>query len=136
MGNLNSNSRTAHWTGWGISVLCALFLLFDSITKILKTVQTVQGSIQIGWPEDTIRAIGFVLLVCTVLFVIPRTSILGAILLTGYLGGATAIMVRAQTPGHPFLFPVFFGILLWAGVFFRDKKLRSFIPFRKKDNIE
>lgn len=119
------------WTGRIISILVVLFLLFDAVTKVMKTVETVQGSVQIGWPEQDIRSIGVVLLVCTILYVIPRTSVLGAILLTGHLGGATAIMVRAQTPGHPFLFPVIFGILVWAGLFFRDEKLRGIIPLRK-----
>jgi hypothetical protein len=128
------NSKTAFWTGIVISALIVLFLLFDSISKILKTAATIQGSAEIGWPEESIQNLGLVLLICTILYIIPRTSILGAILLTGYLGGATAIMVRAETAGHPFIFPVVFGVLVWAGIFLRNNQLRSLIPFIKKDN--
>ena len=132
METTNSYSKKALWTGRVISSLCVLFLLFDAIMKILKTAQTVQGSTQIGWPASSLQTLGFVLLVCTILYVVPRTAILGAILLTGYLGGATSIMVRAAAEGHSFLFPVVFGILVWAGIFLRDEKLRSLIPMRKQ----
>ena len=125
------NSKMMLWTGRVISALCVLFLLFDAIMKIVKSATSVQGSVQIGWPEHSIQSIGFVLLTCPILYIIPRTAILGAILLTGYLGGATSVMVRADMTGHPFFFPVVFGILVWAGLFLRDEKLRSLIPFRK-----
>ncbi|HEY4789604.1 MAG TPA: DoxX family protein [Bacteroidales bacterium] len=128
-------SKKLLWTGRVISILCVLFLLLDAIMKVVKSAPSVQGSVQIGWPVDTIQGIGIVLLLCTALYIIPRTAILGAILLTGYLGGAVAVMLRAATPGHPYIFPVIFGILVWAGLFLRDHKLRDLIPIRKMDNF-
>jgi len=127
------NSKITLWIGRGISALCILFLLLDAIMKVIKSTSSIQGSEQIGWPEHYLQSIGIVLLICTVLYIVPRTAILGAILLTGYLGGATSVMVRAEMAGHSFVFPVVFGILVWAGLFLRDEKLRSLIPFRKNN---
>ena len=117
------------WTGRIITLLVALFLIFDCSVKLVKAPSAVRGTVQLGYPESTIVPIGLVLLVCLVLYLIPRTSILGAILLTGYLGGATATMVRVSSPW--ILFPVFIGMLVWAGIYFRDDQLRSMIPFRR-----
>jgi hypothetical protein len=122
-------SRGMLWAGHIITVLVALFLLFDSAVKLLKTSQAVQGTVQLGYPESTIVPIGLVLLISLVCYLIPRTSILGAILLTGYLGGATATMVRVGNPWIPF--PVFIGMLVWAGIYFRDAQVRALIPLRK-----
>jgi hypothetical protein len=129
----NPTRKGALWTGRVITVLCVLFLLVDAGMKVVKSVASMEGSVQLGWPESAVQSIGIVLLVCTVLYVIPRTSILGAILLTGYLGGATSVMVRAMQPGHPYFFPVIFGVLVWAGLFLRDNRLRTLIPFRKEE---
>ncbi len=119
------SSSGAMWTGRIISVLIVLFLLFDSAGKILKTAAVVQGTTQAGYPASEIVPIGITLLACVVLYVVPRTSIVGAILLTGYLGGATATMVRVQNPW--FLFPVAFGVLVWLGLFLRNERLRDTI---------
>jgi DoxX-like family len=127
--------KTVLWTGRVISALCILFLFVDSIMKIFMLESSMQASNQIGWPVNCVQGIGFVLLGCTILYLIPRTSILGAILLTGYLGGATSIMVRAQNAGHPYLFPIFFGILVWLGLFLRDEKLRMLIPVKKTNPL-
>ncbi|MEP7143261.1 MAG: DoxX family protein [Ferruginibacter sp.] len=120
-------SKKAIWAGRIISGLCILFLLADAIMKVAKTAPSVEGSIQLGWPEQSIQSIGILLLCCTVLYIIPRTAIAGAVLLTGFLGGATAIMIRADIPGHPYFFPVVLGILIWFGLFLRDEKLRTLI---------
>lgn len=117
------------WSGRILTLLLTLFLLFDCTVKLLKTPEAVQGTIQLGYPETTIVPIGIVLLVCLVLYLIPRTSILGAILLTGYLGGATATMVRVASPWVPF--PVIIGGLVWAGLYLRDEQLRALIPLRR-----
>jgi len=117
------------WTGRILTVLVALFLIFDCSVKLVKAPSAVQGSVQLGYPESTVVPIGVVLLVCLVLYLIPRTSILGAVLLTGYLGGATATMVRASSPW--ILFPVLIGMLVWAGIYFRDDQLRAMIPLRR-----
>jgi DoxX-like family len=124
----NSVSKTAVWAGRIISVLVVLFLLFDSAIKVLKLAAAVDGTVQVGYPAGIVRPLGIVLLTCVVLYVIPRTSILGAILLTGYLGGATATMVRLSNP--LFWMPVAVGVLAWLGIFLRDERLRTLIPLR------
>jgi len=127
------SGKGALWTGRIITGVITLFLLVDAIMKVVESRPAMEGSIQLGWPEQAVQAIGVVLLLATILYIIPRTSILGAIILTGYLGGATAVMVKAMQPGHPYLFPVIFGVLVWAGLFLRDEKLRALIPVRKEN---
>ncbi|MEO6285524.1 MAG: DoxX family protein [Dyadobacter sp.] len=125
---VKSQSNKGLLAGKIISALCILFLLFDAIMKIIKESHSIEGSAQLGWPVDQVQSIGIVLLIATILYIIPRTAILGAILLTGYLGGAIAIMVRA---GQPLYFALTFGVLVWAGLYLRDEKLRKLIPFEK-----
>ncbi|HXS37965.1 MAG TPA: DoxX family protein [Flavipsychrobacter sp.] len=115
-------SKKVLWTGRIISIICILFLLMDSIMKIAKAAPAMQGTVQLGWPADLIQPIGIVLLICTILYAIPRTALIGAILLTGYLGGAVSVMLRV---GQPFWFPIVFGILIWCGVGLRNSKLRA-----------
>lgn len=115
-------------TGKIISILCILFLLVDAGGKVIKESHHMEGSVALGWPADQVQAIGIALLISTILYIIPRTAILGAILLTGYLGGAVAIMVRA---GQPLYFAAVFGVLVWAGLYLRDEKIRALIPFKK-----
>jgi hypothetical protein len=122
-------SKGMLWTGRIISGLVILFLLFDAMGKIVKAAPVVEGTARVGYPVSEIVPIGITLLLCVVVYLIPRTSILGAILLTGYLGGATATMVRVQDP--LFLMPAGFGVLVWGGLYFRDEALRSLIPLRK-----
>jgi hypothetical protein len=119
-----STSKTALWAGRVISVLVILFLLVDAIMKIVKAAPSMEGSIKLGWPADMVQLIGFVLLVCTILYTIPRTAIIGAILLTGYLGGAIAIMIVAR---QPYYFPLMFGALTWIGAYLRDAKLEALL---------
>jgi hypothetical protein len=111
-----------------ISALCILFLLFDAIMKVIKESHSIEGSAALGWPVDQVQSIGIALLVSTILYIIPRTAFLGAILVTGYLGGAIAIMVRA---GQPLYFAAVFGVLVWVGLYLRDERLRKLIPFSK-----
>ncbi|WP_342087593.1 DoxX family protein [Dyadobacter sp. OTU695] len=111
-----------------ISALCILFLLFDAGGKVIMESHHVEGSAALGWPADQVQSIGIALLISTILYIIPRTAILGAILITGYLGGAIAVMVRA---GQPLYFAAVFGVLVWAGLYLRDEKIRALIPFRK-----
>ena len=124
-----SASKVMFWAGTVITGLVILFMLFDASVKLLKTQTAVDGTAQLGYPASMIVPLGIVLLACVVLYAIPRTSVLGAVLLTGYLGGATATQVRVSSPW--FFFPVVFGILVWAGLFCRDSRLRSLIPIRK-----
>jgi len=118
------HSKLAIWAGRIISGICILFLLFDAIAKIIKASQAITASVALGIPEHTIPAIGILLLICTIIYSMPRTAILGAILLTGYLGGAIAIMMRA---GQPVYFATVFGILVWLGLRLRNEKVRSIL---------
>ena len=130
-------ARPAHpkwmrWAGWSMSGLMILFLLFDSLSKLGFEHHVVEATTKIGYPLDTIRPLGIICLICTALYAIPRTSILGAILLTGYLGGAIASKVRIEDPiFSSVLFGAYFGVLVWGGLYLRDERLRSLIPLRK-----
>lgn len=116
-----SNSRL--WTGRVLSTLAILFLVMDGGMKLFKPPFVVQATIQLGYAESTIIPIGIALLICTALYVIPRTSIWGAILLTGYLGGAVATNVRAGTVWFNIIFPVLFAIIIWASLVMRNPRL-------------
>jgi len=124
-------SKKALWGGRVLSALPALFLLVDAVAKFLKPAPVVEGTLKLGYAESSIVPLGAVLLVCTLLYLAPRTSVLGAILLTGYLGGAVATHLRVGDPlfTHT-LFPVYFGVMLWGGLFLRDPRLRALIPLR------
>jgi hypothetical protein len=119
------------WVGRILSALVVLFLLFDGGAKVMKAAPVLEASAKLGLPESTIPGIGITLIACTVVYVIPPTSVLGAILLTGYLGGATATHVRAGDPIFPTSFSVGFGVLVWLGLFLRDSRVRALIPLRR-----
>jgi len=125
-------SRGRLWTGRIMSALPALFLFVDGVGKLVKPAPVVEGTVQLGYPESVLVGLGIVLLACTVLYVIPRTAVFGAILLTGYLGGAIATHVRVGSPlfSH-ILFPVYLAVLLWGGLYLRDERLRALIPLRR-----
>lgn len=125
-------SKARLWTGRVFSAIAVLFLLFDGIAKVMRVPAVVEGTKKVGYPESSLVGIGCVLLVSTLLYALPRTSILGAILLTGYLGGAVATHVRIGDPlfSHV-LFPVYFGVVIWGGLVLRDARLLAFIPLRK-----
>jgi len=125
-----SSSKPAVWAGRIITGLVVLFMLFDGVTKILKVPQVLQASARLHLSIADTVGIGIVLLVSTLIYALPRASILGAILLTGYLGGATAIQLQAGSPAFENAFPVIFGVPVWAGLFFRDADLRAMIPLR------
>jgi hypothetical protein len=126
-----SVSKAAVWSGAIISGLAVLFLAFDGVIKIFKTTPVVEASEQLGIPMHTVAGIGILLLACTVIYAIPQTAVLGAILLTGYLGGAAAIHVRAGTGAFPVGFSVFFGVLVWVGLILREPRLLGTIILRK-----
>lgn len=113
------------WIGRIISGLVILFLLLDAAMKVLKLEAAMEGSVELGYPESVVFGIGLALLVSTILYAIPRTAPLGAILLTGYLGGATATQVRVESAW--FVFPVVLGILVWAGLYLRDDRVRGLV---------
>lgn len=117
------------WTGRVISGACALFFLSDAAFKLLRLQAAVEGTTQVGYPEWIVFPLGIVLFVCTVVYVIPRTSFIGAILLTGYLGGATA--THARMGQGVFVFPVLFGVLVWVGLCLRRERLRAVVFSRE-----
>ncbi|MGB7135821.1 MAG: DoxX family protein [Acidobacteriaceae bacterium] len=119
------------WTGRIISGLIAAFMLLDAAMKFAKPVQVAEAFVRTGWPLELSVPLGSILVACLALYLIPRTAILGAILLTGYLGGAVATNLRLENPlfSHT-LFPVYFGILLWGALWLRDSRLRTIIPLR------
>ena len=126
-----STSKTRVWTGRILSGLVVLFLFPDAIIKFMKPAPVVEAFAHVGWPLSLANALGIVLLVCIAIYVFPRTSVLGAILLTGYLGGAVATHLRAGDPlfSHV-LFPTYLGVLLWLGLYLRDERLRALVPLR------
>jgi len=103
-------------------------MLLDAAMKFTKPEMVVKTTVELGYPESVITGVGVILLISTVLYLIPRTAVLGAILLTGYLGGAVATHVRVGAGLFPISFPVVFGVLLWGGLFLRDERLRRLIP--------
>ena len=127
-----SISKTKLWAARLLTGLPVLFLLFDSVTHLMLIAPVVESFHQSGYPVSLALGIGLLELVCVVVYVIPSTSLLGAILLTGYLGGAVATHVRIGDPllSHV-LFPVYVGALLWAGLYLRDDRLHALLPLRK-----
>jgi hypothetical protein len=121
-------SRRARWAGRIISGLAVVFLTFDAVIKVLALGPAVQGSVQLGYPASTVFGIGLVLLACLAAYLVPRTSALGAILLTGYLGGAVATHVRVGNPllSHV-LFPIYVAALIWGGLYLRDRRVRALL---------
>jgi hypothetical protein len=118
-------------TGVVLTVLTALFLAWDGVIKLMMIQPVIDSFRSLGYPEGIGFGIGVLELACLALYVIPRTSVFGAVLLTGYLGGATATHLRLGNPffTHTF-FPFYVGLLLWAGLFLRDARLRTLFPLR------
>jgi hypothetical protein len=119
-------TKGRRWTGLALSGIAILFLLFDSLGKLLEVAPVVEGTAQLGYPEGAIVPIGVILLLCVVTYAVPRTAILGAVLLTGYMGGAIATHVRVGSPllTHV-LFPVYVSVLVWLGLYLRDPRVRA-----------
>ena len=121
------------WTGRVFSGLAVLFLLFDAVFKLVRPTPAavVDAFNKVGYPPTLAANLGLLLLACVVVYVIPRTAVLGAILLTGYLGGAVATHVRIGDPlfSHV-LFPVYMGLFIWGGLYFREERVRALIPLR------
>ena len=126
-----AGSRRALSTGRVISGLAVAFLIFDSVGKLLEVQPVMDGTKQLGYPPDIVFGLGVTLLSCVLAYLVPRTSVLGAVLLTGYLGGAVATHARIGSPifSH-MLFGVYLGLMLWGGLYLRDERLRALIPLR------
>jgi hypothetical protein len=123
-------SKARLYSGRVLSVLATLFLLFDGIMKVIKERHVVAASAEFGFTPNTLALIGAILVVSTVIYAIPRTSILGAILLTGYLGGAVVSQIRVGHGLFECVFPVIFGALAWGALYLRDNRLHALIPLR------
>jgi hypothetical protein len=126
-------STSRLWTGRIMSGLVILFMLFDATMKFLKPPVVITTTVdELGYAEHHIILIGFFALIPTILYAIPRTSVLGAVLLTAYFGGAIATHLRVDNPLFGYtLFPVYIAILMWGGIWLRDERLRSVLPFKK-----
>lgn len=120
-------SKTVLWAGWVMSALPVLMLLFSGVMKPMQPAAVVEGFVHLGYPASLALGLGGIELACVVVYLIPRTSVLGAILLTGYLGGATATHLRI---GEPFIIPIILGVLVWGGLYLRDSRLRALLPLR------
>jgi DoxX-like family len=124
-----NSSRTSVYAGRVLSGLAVVFLLFDAAVKLLKVPVAVEGTTRLGYPESAVFTIGLIQVVCLVVYLIPRTSVLGALLWTGYLGGAVATHVRVESPlFSQVLFPIYVAVLLWGGLWLRDGRLRTLLP--------
>lgn len=130
MESQTSVSKKALWAARIIGGLPALFLLLDGAMKLFKPAFVVDATVKLGYSESTIIPIGVILLVCTILYLIPATTVLGAILLTGYLGGAVATHVRMGEDIFSMVFPVIFGALIWFALYLCEPRLRTLIPLR------
>jgi len=119
-------SRRAVWAGRIASGAAVLFLTFDAVTKVLKLAPAVEATAQLGYPASVVGAIGLIQVALLLLYALPRTAVLGAVLWTGYLGGAIATHVRVESPlfSHT-LFPIYVAALLWAGLWLRDRRVRA-----------
>jgi hypothetical protein len=115
------------WTGCVLSLVPVLMLVMSAVMKFMKPQPVIDGFVHLGIPLTMVVGLGVLELLCTIVYLIPATSVLGAILLTGYLGGATLTTLRA---GDAYYGPVVLGILVWAGLYLREPRLRALIPFR------
>src|SRR5579862_3135978 len=125
-----STAKWQLWTGRVLTGLSVLFMLLDAAGKFMRPVQVVEACQRLGLPVSLSPTLGVLLTVSTLLYAIPRSAVLGAVLLTGYMGGATAIHLRAGSTLFEMVFPVLFGIVFWAGIYLRDSRLREVFPIR------
>ena len=121
-------SKGLYWTGWVISVLVFLMMVMGASMGLTRQEFAVKGFVELGYPEGVLVPLAAVQLACAILYVVPQTGVLGAILLTAYLGGATATHVRAS---QPFFMPVLVGVLVWLGLLLRERRLWSLLPIRR-----
>jgi DoxX-like family len=126
-----SAGKGAVWTGRVLSTLAVLFMLLDAAGKFVMPAGVVQAFQRLGFPLSLGPGVGVLILVCTAAYVVPRTAVFGAVLLSAFFGGAVAIQMRAGSPMFETVFPVIFGVIVWAGVYLRDCRLREVFPIRR-----
>jgi hypothetical protein len=124
------NGGNMVWTGRIMSAIAVIFMLMDATIHVLKPPPVVQAFAQLGYPIALSAGLGVLEFLCVVIYVIPRTAVFGALLLTGYLGGATATQLRVGSPIFELIFPALIGILVWGGIYLREERLRQLIPLR------
>ena len=124
-------ARSTSWPGWLLTGLSVLFLLADGVAKVMRVPQVLEACARLEIPERVVPALGAVLIAATLLYAFPRTSLLGAILLTGYLGGAIWTHVRTGGPAFPMIFPALVAALVWGGLYLREPRLRALLPVRR-----
>src|SRR4029450_1262705 len=129
--HLETGSAPTRWAGPMLTGFVALFLTFDTVLKVLQLAPAIQGTTELGYPPGLVIVIGAIELACLVLYLVPQTSVLGALLLTGYLGGAIATHLRVGSPllTHT-LFPIYVALMIWGGLYLRESRLRELLPFR------
>ncbi len=132
---VSSASKKSVWAGRITSVLSILFLGMDAILHLMTPAPMAEAFARLGIPLDLSIGIGVIELACLAIYVIPRTAVLGAILWTGYLGGAIAIHMRARSSLVETVFPIILCLMVWAGVFFREERLRFIIPLRSRADV-
>jgi hypothetical protein len=125
-----TGSKRMLWTGRVVSGLVGLLCVFDAVGHLMKPAPVMEAFVRLGYPLSASVGIGVLLLICTLLYLIPKTWVLGAVLLTGYLGGAVSTHVRAGSSTFEIIFPVIFGGLVWLGIYLRDGRLRALMPLR------
>lgn len=130
--NILDQPKWQLWTGWVLTGLVALFYFLDAGMKLFQLPIVSETLAGLGWPASAAVPLGIVMLISTVLYVVPKTSVLGAVLMTAYLGGAVATHARVGSPifSH-MLFGVYVGVLMWAGLFLKDARVRALLPFRR-----
>ena len=126
------STRTQRRTAYVLTALVVLFLTFDVVMKVLRLRPAIEGTTSLGYPEHTVAVIGAIELVCLALYLVPRTAALGAVVMTGYLGGAVATHLRVGSPllSHT-LFPIYVAAMLWGGLYLREPRLRALMPLRR-----
>lgn len=129
MANGSQVSKTAFWTGWILSILPCIMFIGGGAYGLTAPPEMAENAEKMGWPPKTMTILAGVEIACAIIYLIPQTAILGAILLTGYLGGAVATHVRINDP--LWVVPVLVGVIVWLGLFLRDARLRQLIPFRR-----
>jgi hypothetical protein len=127
----NGSTKAKTWTGYAFSALPVVFMLMSSAMKLSRQPMVIEGFAKNGMPAGLVTAIGVVELLCVILYLVPATSVLGAILVTGYLGGAIMVHVRAGVVA--FIAPLLLGMLAWGGLYLRDERIRALLPTRKRN---
>lgn len=120
-------AKLSVWAGSALSTFAILFLAFDTVIKVFNLAPAVEATTQLGYPAHLVVTIGLIQLVCLAVYAVPRTAVLGAVLLTGYLGGALATQLRVEAPLFSLVFPLLVGMLVWGGLLLRNRELRDIL---------